>query len=112
MTPRRNRRRIAPRPRPAVQRRPNADDPAIDALYGLEPPIDSEGIGVASEDAGLHAAALECPYCGEGIETLVDLSAGSSAYIEDCPVCCQPIELAVQVDDSGALAGISASRGD
>ena len=55
---------------------------------------------------------LDCPYCGEPFETLVDLSAGSAAYIEDCPVCCQPIELEAELDAQGALVALSASRGD
>lgn len=34
-----------------------------------------------------------CPYCGEAISLLIDLSAGSQHYIEDCQVCCRPIEV-------------------
>lgn len=93
-------------------RRPSADDPAIDALYGLPPPIGRDQPALAGEGAGLEALALHCPYCGEQFETTVDLSAGSAAYIEDCQVCCQPIELRVVVADDGTLAAISAARGD
>ena len=35
----------------------------------------------------LEALTIHCPYCGEGFETTVDLSAGSQSYIEDCAVC-------------------------
>ena len=42
---------------------------------------------------------LGCPYCGEVIELIVDLSQGSHEYIEDCFVCCRPIM--VQVIDDG-----------
>lgn len=38
---------------------------------------------------------IQCPYCGETIEILVDVSAGEQEYIEDCQVCCRPIELVV-----------------
>jgi hypothetical protein len=41
----------------------------------------------------------------------VDVSAGPFRYIEDCQVCCQPIELTGEVDDAGALVGVTASRG-
>jgi hypothetical protein len=112
MAPRRNRRRAGSRVRPARQRPPGSDDPAIDALYGLPPPIGSDGLGLAAAGAGLQAAQLDCPYCGERFETAVDVSAGSAAYIEDCQVCCQPIEVTVQVDDSGVLSAVSAARGD
>lgn len=46
---------------------------------------------------------LACPYCGEGFETGVDVSAGAQSYVEDCPVCCRPIEMTVRVDDDGRL---------
>ena len=46
------------------------------------------------------------PYCGEGFETVVDLSAGSQHYTEDCAVCCKPIEISLAVDDEGNLEDI------
>ncbi|GAB3680917.1 CPXCG motif-containing cysteine-rich protein [Salinisphaera aquimarina] len=56
----------------------------------------------------LEEAAVTCPYCGETITVLVDCSAGPQRYVEDCFVCCQPIELIVDVDSEGGLAGIDA----
>jgi hypothetical protein len=47
--------------------------------------------------------AIQCPYCGESYETVVDLSAGSQRYIEDCAVCCRPIEVTLRVGDDGEL---------
>jgi Cysteine-rich CPXCG len=54
-----------------------------------------------------EAAVIHCPYCGEGFETTIDLSAGSQSYIEDCAVCCRPIEIVLRVDDEGELESIS-----
>jgi hypothetical protein len=90
--------------------RVSTDDPAIDALYGLEPPIERDAGQLEGSD--LVATPIDCPYCGERFETLIDPSAGSAAYIEDCQVCCQPIELTVRVDEDGAVAAVSAARGD
>ncbi len=39
-----------------------------------------------------------CPYCGEEISFVLDLSAGSQSYIEDCEVCCRPIEIHYEVE--------------
>jgi transcription elongation factor Elf1 len=50
---------------------------------------------------------IQCPYCGESYETVVDLSAGSQHYVEDCAVCCRPIEIALRVGDDGELLGVS-----
>ncbi len=41
---------------------------------------------------------LQCPYCGEQIEVLVDCSVTWQEYIEDCAVCCRPITLTVALE--------------
>jgi hypothetical protein len=40
-----------------------------------------------------------CPYCGEEISMVLDLSAGRQTYIEDCEVCCKPIEISFSVEE-------------
>ena len=83
------------------------DVQAIDALYGLEPVFEP----AEESSSGLPPfVTVQCPYCGESFETAVDWSAGAFRYIEDCQVCCQPIELAGDVDDDGALLGVTATR--
>jgi hypothetical protein len=44
---------------------------------------------------------IDCPYCGEAIDILLDASIPSQQYIEDCQVCCRPITLCVEVDEDG-----------
>ena len=83
------------------------DPQSIDALYGLEPVFEPGGPGSSQ---ATEFVTIQCPYCGEGFETAVDLSAGSFSYVEDCQVCCQPIELAGEVDDAGALLGVTTGR--
>jgi hypothetical protein len=51
----------------------------------------------------LPSFEIQCPYCGESIEILIDDSAGEQRYIEDCQVCCRPINIAVSVDEDGTL---------
>ena len=90
----------------------------VDELYGLEPVIEpgnDEAGGGAS--AGLQPRTVLCPYCGESFETVVDVSGGSTRYIEDCQVCCQPIEFSLEVANEGtkdgeAVAKLRVSRGD
>jgi hypothetical protein len=55
---------------------------------------------------------IECPYCGEDFDTLVDCSAGSQRYIEDCPICCSPIEFQAEVDGEGNLITLTTRRDD
>jgi len=49
----------------------------------------------------LPSTVIDCPYCGEAIELLIDDSAGDQQYIEDCHVCCRPITITVAIDDAG-----------
>ena len=49
----------------------------------------------------LETVGLECPYCGEPVEVVVDCSVESQEYVEDCPVCCRPMSLMVSVDEAG-----------
>lgn len=81
----------------------------IDLLYGLEPVIEP---GASGADGLEPFVDVACPYCGEVINVRLDLSAGSQSYVEDCQVCCQPIQMAVSVDDDGALERVTAERMD
>ena len=51
--------------------------------------------------------ASYCPYCGESISIVVDLSAldeePSMSFIEDCEVCCRPIEFTAAMSGMGAV---------
>lgn len=57
----------------------------------------------------LETVVIDCPYCGERCELLVDASAGSQRYVEDCTVCCRPMEIAIEVDDDGELLQVTAA---
>lgn len=40
-----------------------------------------------------------CPYCGEAISMVLDLSVHRDSYVEDCEVCCNPIEVSYTAQD-------------
>ena len=42
---------------------------------------------------------FDCPYCGEQISMVLDLSVRRQTYVEDCEVCCNPIEITYAADD-------------
>lgn len=48
----------------------------------------------------LQTLPLQCPYCGEVIEVLVDCSSGDQEYVEDCQVCCEPMVVTVSLGQS------------
>jgi hypothetical protein len=43
---------------------------------------------------------VQCPYCWESFQLLIDASIENQEYIEDCEVCCRPIDFIVEVDES------------
>jgi hypothetical protein len=42
---------------------------------------------------------LNCPYCGETIQLVVDCSSTPQEYIEDCQVCCRPINVYINIEN-------------
>jgi transcription elongation factor Elf1 len=51
--------------------------------------------------------SFTCPYCGEEISMVLDVSVPRQTYIEDCEVCCKPIEISYTLQDA-ALASFDA----
>ena len=46
-----------------------------------------------------------CPFCGQQLELVLDLSAGHQQFTTDCEVCCRPFEVRIETRD-GALANL------
>ena len=47
----------------------------------------------------LTEEVVNCPYCGEQLEVLIDPEDAGQEYIEDCQVCCRPITFSVAIDE-------------
>ena len=58
---------------------------------------------LATDTANVH-----CPYCGEPIELVVDLTEAAQQYIEDCFVCCRPMTVSIAVHDGLADVALHA----
>lgn len=54
---------------------------------------------------------FQCPYCGQTVSCLLDLSLEAQCYVEDCEVCCQPIDIAYE-SGQGTVTRFSAQRAD
>ena len=54
----------------------------------------------------LYEKTVQCPYCGESIEVMLDTSVPHQDYIEDCQVCCRPIVFDVTVDDDEVIVSV------
>ena len=89
------------------------DEQDIDQLYGLEPVFEPGAAPGSPKGSELEQfVPVQCPYCGERLETRVDLTAGEREYIEDCEVCCRPIEFGIELEEDGALQAVRVQRMD
>jgi len=86
------------------------DPESVDRLYGLEP-LWEPGTGQPTL-APQEFVAVRCPYCGERLETRVDLTSDEPSYVEDCEVCCRPIEFHIERAADGALLALAVRRLD
>ncbi len=59
----------------------------------------------------IDEADVDCPYCGETISLVVDLTVSEQTYIEDCFVCCRPISVTCRAD-GGLFTGINVTTTD
>lgn len=51
------------------------------------------------EEQFTELKSLNCPYCGEPIQLIIEPLDEPQHYIEDCEVCCQP--MTVEVNTAG-----------
>jgi hypothetical protein len=51
----------------------------------------------ASED-------IQCPYCGQSFDLLIDTSIASQRFTTDCEVCCRPFEVLVECEPGEVLS--------
>jgi len=47
----------------------------------------------------LDSKNVQCPYCWESFELVIDPSEPHQEYVEDCFVCCRPIHLIINIDN-------------
>jgi hypothetical protein len=49
----------------------------------------------------LKTSIIQCPYCWQSIEIILDCSVEHQEYTEDCEVCCHPILMDILIDQAG-----------
>jgi hypothetical protein len=39
---------------------------------------------------------IQCPFCGQRFEIVVDTSMGTNRFTTDCEICCRPMEVVAE----------------
>jgi transcription elongation factor Elf1 len=47
---------------------------------------------------------IQCPFCGQRSEIVVDTSMGSNRFTTDCEVCCRPMEVTAECEPGEILS--------
>jgi transcription elongation factor Elf1 len=47
---------------------------------------------------------IQCPFCGQEFEVLIDTAEASQRFATDCEICCRPLEVVVDCEDGEILS--------
>ena len=53
---------------------------------------------------------IECPFCGQPSEVVIDTSVANQRFTTDCEVCCRPIEVHAECK-SGEILNLEVEAG-
>jgi transcription elongation factor Elf1 len=45
------------------------------------------------------SVAIQCPFCGQEFELVVDASIPAQRFTTDCEICCRPFEVTAECED-------------
>ena len=50
------------------------------------------------------SASIQCPFCGQRFDLVVDTSASHQRFTTDCEVCCRPMEIVAECEPGEILS--------
>jgi hypothetical protein len=56
-------------------------------------------------------ATIQCPFCGQRFEIVLDTSIATQVFSTDCEVCCRPIEVIAECQPGEILSLVSGTGG-
>ena len=51
-----------------------------------------------------ESESIQCPFCGQANELVLDTSVASQRFTTDCEVCCRPFEVFVECEPGEVLS--------
>lgn len=56
------------------------------------------------------SAPVQCPFCGQTLELVIDTSQGRQRFTTDCEVCCRPFDVIAECEP-GEILRLEADAG-
>ncbi len=53
---------------------------------------------------------VQCPYCGQNCELVIDTSVARQRFTTDCEVCCRPFEVTAECE-GGEIVSVEVAAG-
>ena len=50
------------------------------------------------------SARIQCPFCGQTFDLVVDTSTSTQRLTTDCEICCRPMEVVVECEPGEILS--------
>lgn len=47
---------------------------------------------------------VQCPFCGQNFELMLDTSLPSQNFITDCEICCRPLQIRAECEGGETLS--------
>jgi hypothetical protein len=57
-----------------------------------------------SDLAMQESQEVQCPYCGQGMELVIDTTIAQQRFTTDCEVCCRPFEVFAECEPGEILS--------
>jgi hypothetical protein len=48
--------------------------------------------------------SIQCPFCGQSFELVIDTSVASQRFTTDCEICCRPFEVLAECEPGEVLS--------
>ena len=49
-------------------------------------------------------ATIQCPFCGQSFDLVLDTTLASQRFVTDCEICCRPFEVVAECEDGEILS--------
>jgi transposase-like protein len=57
-----------------------------------------------------ESETVQCPYCGQSFELVIDTSSSRQRFTTDCEICCRPFEVLVE-SELGEIVSLEVRAG-